>query len=247
MNYRITKMMIFVAIALAALIPSAAFGQQPTAEQQAEQQKRVAEFKQAVQQSMAALHKYEWVETTTVSLKGEVKSQKQNRVYYGADGKLQKVPIGEAPPQQQQQSGGRGGRLKAKVVAKKKEEMSDYMKKAVELVHKYTPPDPNLIKYSKEVGKVNVEQVEPNRIVRVTLRDLIKTGDSLTATLNVQSNAIMDINVSTYLESPKDDPITLAVTMSQLADGASYTARSVLDAKAKNITVVVESSGHRPL
>jgi len=220
------------------LVPAAVFGQE------ADKQKQVAAFKQAVQQSMAALKRYEWIETTTVLLKGEVKSQKQNRVYYGADGKLQKIPMGEAP---QEQSSGRGGRLKKKIVEKKKEEMSDYMKEAVELIHKYTPPDPNLIKYSKEVGKVKVDQVEPNRIVRVTLRDLIKTGDVLDATLNVQANAIVDINVSTYLESPKDDPITLAVTMNRLADGASYTNQSILDARAKNIRVVVENSGHRPL
>jgi hypothetical protein len=69
----------------------------------------------------------------------------------------------------------------------------------------------------------------------------------LVATLNVQTNSIIDINVSTYLESPKDDPITLAVTMGQLADGASYSARSILDAKRKDIRVVVESTGHHPI
>ena len=74
-----------------------------------------------------------------------------------------------------------------------------------------------------------------------------REANTLDATLNVQTNAIVDINVSTYLESPKDDPITLAVTMNRLADGASYTNQSILDAKAKNIRVVVENSGHRPL
>ena len=241
-------MTVLVVIGLAAmLIPSAVCGQNPKAEQQAEQQKRVAEFKKAVQQSMAALKKYEWIETTTVSMKGEVKSQKQNRCYYGADGKIQKILIGEAAPPPEQQSSRRGGRLKKKIVENKKEEINDYMKKAVEIVHKYVPPDPNLIKNSKEAGKVKVDQVEPNRIVRVTIRDMVKAGDMLTATLNVQLNAIMDINVLTYLESQKDDPVTLAVTMNQLADGASYTAKSVLDAKSKNMTVVVESSGHRLL
>lgn len=32
-----------------------------------------------------------------------------------------------------------------------------------------------------------------------------------------------------------------------LNDGTSYTAQTTLDAKAKNIRVVVENSGHRPL
>ena len=99
--------------------------------QETEQQKRVAAFKQAVQQSMAGLRKYEWIETTTVMLKGEVKSQKRNRCYYGTDGQIQKVPIDDAAaPPQEQPAGRRGGRLKGRIIAKKKEEMTDYMKQA---------------------------------------------------------------------------------------------------------------------
>ena len=109
------------------LFPATAFGQG------SEQEQRVATFKQAVQQSMAGLRKYEWIETTTVSLKGEVKSQKQNRCYYGADGKIQKVPIGEAAPQEQ--PSGRRGRIRSPIIAKKKGEMTDYMKQAASLVH----------------------------------------------------------------------------------------------------------------
>ncbi len=62
------------------------------------------------------------------------------------------------------------------------------------------------------------------------------------ANLNVQSNAIVDVNVSTWLENEKDS-ITLAVGFAQLPDGASYTNRSVLDAKSKNISVVVKMAG----
>lgn len=215
--------------------------------QETEQQKRVAAFKQAVHQSMAGLRKYEWIETTTVMLKGEVKSQKQNRCYYGADGKIQKVPVGEADsPPQEQPTGRRGGRLKGRIIAKKKGEMTDYMKQAVDLVHQYVPPDPALIQYSKDVKKVAVESVDPNRVVRVSFHDFIKAGDLLSATLSIQPNAILDVNVSTWLES-QTDGITLVVGFSQLPDGTSYSSRTTLDAKSKNIKVVVENSGHRPL
>ena len=221
-------------------IPAIVFGQQT------EQQQRVTALKQAVQQSIAGQHKYEWIETTTVSLKGEVKSQKQNRCYYAADGKIQKVPIGDATPAPQEQSGGRRGRIKNRVVAKKKGEMTDYMKKAVDLVRQYVPPDPALIKYSKDVKKVAVEPFEPNRVVRVSFHDFKKTGDLLSATFNIQSNTILDINVSTWLESQKDG-ITLEVGFTQLPDGTSYANKTTLDAKSKDIKVVVENSGHRML
>ena len=42
-------------------------------------QERVAALKQSLAESQKALRTYQWVETTTVSMKGEVKSQKQTR------------------------------------------------------------------------------------------------------------------------------------------------------------------------
>ena len=210
-----------------------------------EQQDRLTAFKKAVQQSMAGLRKYEWIETTTVLLKGEMKSQKQNRCYYGADGRIQKVPIAPASPPQEQPSG-RRGRLKSRIVAKKKEEMSGYMKQAVDLVHHYVPPDPALIQKSKDSKKVVVESVEPDRVVRVSFHDFIKAGDLLSANLNVQSNAILDVKVSTWLESQKDG-VMLAVTFDQLPDGTSYSRQTILDARSKDIKVVVENTGHRQL
>ena len=59
-----------------------------------------------------------------------------------------------------------------------------------------------------------------------------------------QSNAILAVNVSTWLESQKDG-ITLAVGFSKLHDGTSYASRTILDARSKDIKVVVENSGHR--
>ncbi len=43
------------------------------------------------------LAQYQWIETTVISLKGEEKSRKQNQCYYGADGKVQKVPVAGQP------------------------------------------------------------------------------------------------------------------------------------------------------
>ena len=101
-------------------------------------QDHVAALKQSLQQGMAAIRRYQWVETTSISLKGEEKSLKQQTVYYGADGKLQKDSIGQPAAQQQAKNGGgRGGRgrLKEQVVENKKDEMKDYMEKAAALIH----------------------------------------------------------------------------------------------------------------
>ena len=54
----------------------------------------VANVKQSLQASMAALRQYEWVETTVVSVKGDEKSRTQNSCQYGADGKNQECRQG---------------------------------------------------------------------------------------------------------------------------------------------------------
>jgi len=94
---------------------------------------QVAALKQSMQQGMAKIRQYEWVETTIISLKGEEKARKQNRCYYGADGKVQKVSLDQpAQPAQAQGGGGRrgGGKMKEKIVENKKDEMKEYMERA---------------------------------------------------------------------------------------------------------------------
>ena len=118
----------------------------------------VATLKQNLAESQKRLRQYEWVETTTISLKGEQKSSKQQRVYYGADGKLTKLPMGDPPAQAAAQGGGRGGRgggrLKEKVVENKKDEMAEYMEKAAALIHQYVPPNPEQIQKAKDAGNM---------------------------------------------------------------------------------------------
>lgn len=238
---QINRLKYFIELSLLVTVVSCvAYGQQPAPAG------RVAEFKQALQQSQAKLRSYEWIETTTVSLKGEVKSQKQNRCYYGADGKVQKVPIGQPPSPEQPSQGRRGGRLKAKIVANKKEELTDYMERSVSLLHRYVPPEPQMIQFAKDNGKAFYEVLGPDTVILLNLKDIIQVGDLMSATLDTRVNAILDLKVSTYLESPQD-VVLLSVLFARLPDGTSYQGKTTLDAKAKDIRVVVENSGHRSL
>ena len=118
----------------------------------------VAALKQNLAESQKRLRQYEWIETTVISLKGEEKSRKQQRVFYGADGKLTKLPLGEPPPQAASGDGGRrGGRAKERIVENKKNEMQEYMEKAAALIHQYVPPSPERIQQAKDAGNVQLQ------------------------------------------------------------------------------------------
>jgi hypothetical protein len=207
-------------------------------------QERVAALKQSLEQNQARLRQYEWTETTTISLKGEQKSQKQNRCYYSADGKVQKVPIGDQSKPQQAPKGGRGGRVKQNIVENKKDEIQDYMKRAADLIQLYVPPNPDSIQKAKDAGRVSPQPLETGQSVRLAFKDYAQPGDSLSIDLDGAANRLVGVNVATYLDKPEDQ-VGLDVHFTALPDGTNYPDRTALDVKAKAIRVVVENSGYR--
>jgi hypothetical protein len=209
-------------------------------------EQRVAAVKQNLAESQKRIRQYEWIETTIVSLKGEEKARKQQRAHYGADGKLQKVPVGNEPPPQEQQAGGRrGGRLKQKIVEKKKDEMQDYMERASNLIHMYVPPSPERIQSAKDGGKMTIR---PGTQGRVTLEftDYLMAGDRLGIDVDAAANRLLGLNVASYLDKP-EDKVTLNVRMGSLSDSTGFTEQTTLEAAAQHIRVVIQNSGHRPV
>lgn len=194
----------------ALLIASAplTFAQQPSV------QEHVAALKASLAASQAILKSYEWVETTVVNLKGEEKSRQMERCYYGADGKVQKVPITTRPPEEKKRG------LRGRIAEKKKEEMTDYMKDAVALVKQYIPPDQAKIQAAKDAGKLSVTPLPGGR-TRITFADYIKSGDSLALDEDLAGNRPVQAKVSTYLDSPME-PVTLAVQFSKLDNNAPW-------------------------
>ena len=83
-------------------------------------------------------------------------------------------------------------------------------------------------------------------VARLEFTDYIKPGDLLAVDLDASAKRLVGITVNTYLETP-DDAVTLNVGFATLPDGTNYTAQTTLDAKATNITVVLQKSGYRPV
>jgi len=209
-----------------------------------------AALKQSLAANQAALKTYSWVETTTISLKGEVKKQEQKNCYYGADGKVQKTPVpgAAAAPKQEAKSdgGGRrgGGRMKERIVENKVEELTEYMQKAAALVGEYVPPEAPKIQAAQAAGHFSVKPAS-GTVMHMTATDYVKAGDTLTIGIDSASKQLTEYNVKSYVEKPKDDDLTLNVTFGRLQDGTSYPQQIVLDVKAKNVQVKVVNSGYK--
>jgi hypothetical protein len=203
-------------------------------------EERVAALKRSLAESQLRLKQYEWIETTVVSLKGEEKSRKQNRCYYGADGVLQKVPVSASVTEDKKRG------LRGRIAEHKKEELTEYMQQAVDLVKSYVPPTPARIQAVKDAGKVSVDLIEPGKRIRLNFRDYLKPGDTLGVELDPVNNRLLGLKVTTYLEDPQDS-VDLDVRFGLLADSTSYPQQITLDAPAKEVQVTVENSGYRKL
>jgi len=228
---------------LALLVPGAftLLAQAQPPPQQTPQQ-RVAMLKEWMRASHAHLRAYEWIETTVVTEDGEQKSRGQNSCYYGVDGKIQRVPV--AASGADSESGMQRGPLRRRIAEREKEELTDYMKSAVALVHDYVPPDPARIQQCVNAGKLSVDLVDPGRRVRLKFSDYLKSGDVFGFDIALPTNRLLGMQVSSYLGSP-EDAVVLHVTMGELPDGTIYAEKMTLDAQAKAITVTVENTGYR--
>ena len=215
-------------------------------------QDKTAALKQSLAANQAALRQYTWVESTTITMKGEVKKQEQKQCYYGADGKVQKTAIAgqpkpDAQPQQASRGGGRrdGGRVKEAIVENKVEDLKDYMGRAAALVHSYVPPDPEKIQAAKAAGHVAVsKEPQAGNVAKLSITDYLKPGDALAIGLDTAANQLTTYSVDSYVDKPKDDPVSLRVTFGRLEDGTSYPQQVLLDVPAKNMQVKVVNSGY---
>lgn len=199
---------------------------------------RIAAVKKSFADSQAALRKYEWIETTVISLKGEEKSRVQKRCYYGAEGPIIKVAL--APPPEEEPARG----IRGKIKEKKKEELSEYMEEAAALVHKYLPPDPARIQAAKEAGNTSIDILDPGKRARLVFRNYLLPEDSLSTEIDLASNHILGASVKSLLGQEKD-PVALDVRFDAFPDGTIYTSQTTLDAPAKKVTVVIQNNGFR--
>jgi hypothetical protein len=207
-------------------------------------QQRVAALKESVAANRAKLAKYQWTETTTILLKGEVKKTEQSLCRYGADGKVQKTPVGApaAAPQEQQQ---RGGRLKARIVEKKVDEMKDYGARLKSLVGEYVPPNRDKIEDAFQAG--NASMTPSGGVSSLALSNYYKPGDKMIFAFDTAAKKIRSLTVDSYLDDPKTDIVTLSVNFASLPDGANYAANTDLKAESKNMEIKTVNSGYQPI
>lgn len=205
---------------------------------QTDMQETVAMIKKNLSDSKEKIKKYEWIETTTIFMKGEQKSLKQCQCYYSVGGKLTKVETGASTKAKTP------GGLRGKIAANKKEELTDYMKKAVAKIQSYLPPDPEKIQKIYAGGMTSIQVLEPGKKFKLSFPDYNEQGDMLTLSLDKANQKLIGASVSTSVDDPKEK-VVFNVIYKSLPDGTQYISNTTLDAQTQQVKIVIENSGYK--
>ena len=196
-------------------------------------QQKVAAIKDSIAQNQASLRQYTWTAHTEISVKGEVKNQKDESCKYGPNGKVVKTLTSAPPPEKQM------GRAKKRIVEKKVGEMKEYMESAGELIQHYVPPSPENLVAAVKAGKADLSKNEA-QAVQLQFKDYYKPGDAMTLEFDPATKKLRKLSVNSFLDEEKDK-VTLDVAFQSLPDGTNYVADTLLRADAKQITVKIQN------
>jgi hypothetical protein len=228
-----------IALSLATSFAALVLSVPPAIAQNAALQARLAEVKQAAAANKRALSLYNWQESQTTSIKGEVKKQQTFLVSVGPDGQQQKSEINAAPAAQPS-----GGRLKRHIVAKKTAEFQDYGEQIADLARQYTQPDPVRLQQALQQGNISLQLGGGESQVTLIIKNYIKPNDSVTLVFNKQQRAIQSIRVSSYLDDPKD-AVTIAAQFAKLPNGINHVTGTQINGTSKQLTVVTQNSNYQ--
>jgi hypothetical protein len=193
----------------------------------------VATLKQSLTANQRRLMQYQWIETTTVKLNNEQKSRTQKACRYDLNGQLLKQDL-PTPTEQSSLRGPRG-----QDSATTKQELTDYIQRALLMVKEYVPPDIQRIDTAKAGGMM----AKPTATgVQLWMGSYLKPGDTIG--IEMKGDAIDRIHVDTYLDS-KDDKVTLDANFTSLPDGTNYASEIGLVAAKKGVMVMVENSDYQ--
>jgi hypothetical protein len=209
--------------------------------QNAELQQKIADLKAGAAANQQALAQYTYKQTTTISLKGEVKKVTHDQVVTGPDGKPVKTSLDPPPSATAAPS---GGRLKQHVIEKKKEEYAEYADSIKKLIAQYVPPSKDLIQQAATAGNVALGPSGVPGEFSLVISSYWKPNDKMTFTINKAEGGLQSVSIATYLSNPSD-AVTVDVMFARLPNGPRYPATQKIVGSGKQLTILVQNTDYQ--
>jgi hypothetical protein len=199
---------------------------------------RIIALKARMAEDQAVLHRYEWLETTTISLKGEVKGRRLRHCSYDTDGVLRKVPFNPAAPEHKRFRQTGKDERKAET---EEGELTKYMQEAVNLVHQYVPLNPNGIKAVSDENKLWFSVSDPGRQGQLNIKDFLVQGDYVILDMDLTNDRPLALKIGSFLDT-EGVPAFLSVTFGSLYGTAAFVREAVFEAKEMGLQISVKNT-----
>jgi hypothetical protein len=224
----------FLSVTVALVLPNPCISQ--TAPAPAGPQQKIQALQRATAENEKRLHQYQWIETTTVTLKGNSHPPRQSVCRYTPYGTLSKTPIGpqQEPPQLS------GGLLHRRIEEKKITKAEQEVASVRELTARYLPMNPEAFKQALQTRRVDFEH-EPTGGDALIINDYAKPGDKFILELDAAGVRFRRITIRSYFDSPSQTFVA-TVQFSTLGDGTNYPSLTTLESPAKHLTISTVSS-----
>jgi len=205
----------------------------------AAQMPNVGAIKDSIAMSTMRLHKYQWLQTMTVAVKGEVKQTSVSQCMYpGAVMKPTCTEISSTPAEKPH-----GGPVMKHEIEKAIAEMKAYMDSVKTLIGQYVPPQKEKIEAAMQAGNVSVAPNPSTGGVKLAVNNYAQPGDQMAFVVGQADDQLRSVDISTYLAQPSS-AVTLVVNYDALPDGTRYAKTTTLNATAKQIVVTVTTANY---
>ena len=197
-----------------------------------------AAIKDSIGASMMRLHKYQWLQTMKMSVKGEVKQTTVSQCMYQGGAKPTCTEISSTPAEKPS-----GGPIRKRKMEEAIAEMKAYMDSVKTLIGQYVPPEKEKIEAAMQAGNVSVAPNPSTGGLKLAVNNYTQPGDQMAFVVGSKDNQLRSVNINTYLAQPSS-VVTLVVNYAALPDGTRYAKTTTLNATAKQIVITVTTANY---
>jgi len=189
-------------------------------------------FALAAKQNAQALHQYTWKSQTQIRKDGEVKATKLYSNRYAADGTVVQLLLEENSAKLPKFG------IRGIVAKKKKEEAQELIEQLQRLAKAYAELPPAKMQEFMKTAKATLETNAPQPLLRLEATDVLQPGDSMVVRLDANSRRQRRVEINSSFNTK---PVRIVTEFSDLPNGPTYMARSVVDYPREELTLTMEN------
>ena len=189
-------------------------------------------FAQAAKQNAQALHQYTWKSQTQIRKDGEVKATKLYSNRYAADGSVVQLLLEEQSAKLPKFG------IRGIVAKKKKEEAMELIDRLQSLAKAYAELPPAKMQEIMKTAKATLETNAPQPLLRLEATNVLQSGDSMIVWLEANTRRQRRVEINSSFDTK---PVRIVTEFSDLPNGPTYMARSVVDYPREELKLTMEN------